>query len=142
MYKIDTEFLAQNLNIIRKAYLLLKKSDEKSFDYEMCRDSIVKKFEIILEQSGKLLKKKPVPYFPSKQKLDTLTFKEIFKQAHKFSLLNEEETERWLKYRDSRNTVAHDYGQALAEETLSLMDDFLKDAEHLKQIIEHDKPEA
>lgn len=94
MYKIDTEFLAQNLNISRKAYLLLKKSDEKSFDYEMCRDSIVKKFEIILEQSGKLLKKKLVLYFPSKQKLDTLTFKEIFKQAHKFSLLNEEETER------------------------------------------------
>ena len=139
---ISTEYLGRCLNSLRKAYLLLKETKEGSDNYEICRDSIVKKFEIILEQSGKLLKKKLVPYFPSKQKLDTLTFKEIFRQAHKFSLLNEEETERWLKYRDSRNTTVHDYEQALAEETFLLMDDFLKDAEHLKQIIDHDKSEA
>ena len=95
-----------------------------------------------LEQSGKLLKKKLVPYFPSKQAVDTLHFKDIFRQAHKFSILNEVETERWLKYRDNRNTTAHNYGQAFAEETLSLIEDFLKDAEHLRQIIDHDKSET
>lgn len=142
MNAINTEYLSQCLNTLRETYLRLKNAPKGSLDYEICRDSVVKKFELILEQGGKLLKKLLVPYFSSKQAVDMLPFKEIFRQAHKFSLLNEEETERWLKYRDSRNTTAHNYGQDLAEETLALMDNFLKDAEHLKQIIAHDKFEA
>jgi hypothetical protein len=30
-------------------------------------------------------------------------------------LLSAEECERWLEYRDSRNTTAHDYGEDFAE---------------------------
>ena len=69
-----------------------------------------------LEQSGKLLKKKLIPYCASKKKsVDTLTFKDIFRHAAKHSLIMEEEAERWFKYRDNRNNTAHDYGRAFAE---------------------------
>ena len=43
-----------------------------------------------------------------------------------------------MKYRDNRNNTAHDYGQAFAEETLTLMDSFFKDVYHLKGIIENE----
>ena len=66
-----------------------------------------------------------------------LTFKDIFRYANKHSLITEEETIRWLKYRDNRNNTAHDYGRAFAEETLALIDDFLKDAKHLKSVIDN-----
>lgn len=56
-----------------------------------------------LEQSGKLLKKVLNPYFASKKSVDILTFKDIFRQAHKHSLITEEETKRWMQYRDNRN---------------------------------------
>lgn len=43
-------------------------------------------------------------------------------------LISEKEVSRWLKYRDNRNNTAHDYGKVFADETLLLIDDFLKDA--------------
>ncbi len=90
-----------------------------------------------LEQSGKLLKKVLNPYFASKKSVDTLTFKDIFRQAHKHSLITEEETKRWMQYRDNRNSTAHDYGQAFAEETLSLVKKFLDDVKNLKKVIDN-----
>ena len=90
-----------------------------------------------LEQSGKLLKKLLNPYFASKRAVDMLSFKDLFRQAHKHSLLTEEETKRWMKYRDNRNSTAHDYGQAFAEETLTLIKDFLVDVENLRKVIEN-----
>ena len=66
-----------------------------------------------------------------------LTFKEIFRQAHKFSLITEDEVERWMKYRDNRNNTAHDYGQVFAEETLALVKDFLADVKELQKVIDN-----
>lgn len=52
--------------------------------------------------------------------------------------MTEEEVKRWFMYRNNRNNTAHDYGKAFAEETLKLMDSFLKDVHHLKEVIEHE----
>lgn len=134
---INTEYLERCIETLEKSYSCIKTVEEGSIDYEMYRNSLVKSFEITLEQSGKLLKKRLTPYFASKKTVDTLTFKDLFREAHKHSLLNKDEVERWFKYRDNRNNTAHDYGQKFAEETLSLMDDFLKDVYHLKEIIEN-----
>ena len=43
-----------------------------------------------------------------------------------------------MKYRDNRNNTAHDYGQAFAEETLTLIEDFIKDVNYLKSVIENE----
>ncbi len=88
-----------------------------------------------LEQSGKLLRKRLIPYFSSKKIIDTLTFKDLFRYAFKFSLISEDEVNRWMQYWDNRNNTAHDYGEKFAKETLRLIDDFLSDARHLKEII-------
>lgn len=135
---INTEYLERCIETLEKSYSCIKTVEEGSIDYEMYRNSLVKSFEITLEQTGKLLKKKLTPYFASKKIVDTLTFKDLFREAHKHSLLNKDEVERWFKYRDNRNNTAHDYGKAFAEETLSLMDNFLKDVYHLKEIIENE----
>lgn len=135
---INTEYLERCIETLEKSYSCIKTVEENSIDYEMYRNSLVKSFEITLEQSGKLLKKRLTPYFASKKAVDTLTFKDLFREAHKHSLLNNDEVERWFKYRDNRNNTAHDYGQKFAEETLSLMDNFLKDIYHLKEIIENE----
>ncbi len=132
---INTEYLERCIETLEKSYELIKKSEEGSIDYEMYRNALVKGFEITLEQSGKLLRKRLAPFFASKKAVDTLVFKDLFRHALKHSLLNEDEVNRWMKYRDNRNNTAHDYGKAFAEETLSLMDNFLQDVYHLKDII-------
>ena len=135
MPKINTEYLGKCIATVEKSYEMLMQTHEGTIEYELYRNSLVKGFEIALEQSGKLLKKSLTPYFSSKRAIDTLTFKDIFRQAHKHSLLTEDETNRWMKYRDNRNNTTHDYGQAFAEETLVLIEDFLIDAKNLMKVI-------
>ena len=134
---ISTEYLERCIQTLEKSYTLIKTVEEGSIDYEMYRNSLVKSFEITLEQSGKLLRKRITPYFASKKAVDTLTFKDIFRHAHKHSLLSDDELERWFSYRDNRNNTAHDYGRAFAEETILLIDNFLQDVKKLKSVIEN-----
>ena len=63
--------------------------------------------------------------------MDRLVFKDIFRKAGLHGLLNLEEVERWLKYRDNRNNTAHDYGFSFAEETLVLLPLFIEDTHSL-----------
>ena len=135
---INPDYLERCLDTLKKAYELILTTEEGSVEYEMYRNSLVKGFELTLEQSGKLLKKRLTPYFSTKKSVDTLTFKDIFRYANKHSLLCQEEVERWFQYRDNRNSTAHDYGRAFAEKTVTLMDDFIKDVENLIKVIENE----
>ncbi len=136
---LNTEYLTKSLETLERAYTLIRTSSEGSIDYEMYRNSLVKGFEMTLEQCGKLLRKRLTPYFSSKKVADALTFKDLFRYAYKYSLISEEScVERWMKYRDNRNNTAHDYGRAFVEETLSLMDDFINDVKNLKAVIENE----
>jgi len=138
MSTINTDYLERCLETLEKSYEMIKKSEEGSIEYEMYRNSLVKGFEMTLEQSGKLLKKCLVPYFSSKKAVDTLVFKDIFRYALKHSLIDEAAVTRWFKYRDNRNNTTHDYGRKFAEETLTLIDDFIADVRKLKMVIENE----
>ncbi|MDR2428350.1 MAG: nucleotidyltransferase substrate binding protein [Candidatus Margulisbacteria bacterium] len=137
MDKINTDFLARCLGALERSYTLLVQAPKDSVDYEMYRNSLVKSFEMTLEQSGKLLRKKLTPYLASKKMADALTFKDLFRQAGLHGLLDADAIVRWLNYRDNRNDTAHDYGQNFAEQTLALLPDFMRDARQLKDILEN-----
>ena len=138
MEKINTEYLEKSIKTLELSYKLLQESKEESIEYEVFRNSLIKGFEMTIEQSGKLLRKKIAPYFSNKRELDKVTFKDLYRHAHKHSLLESEEVERWIEYRNNRNATAHNYGQKFAEETLVLIDSFIKDVYRLKAIIDHD----
>jgi nucleotidyltransferase substrate binding protein (TIGR01987 family) len=137
MYKIDTTYLNRCVLTLEKALSELIKSNTEDLNYDLYRSACVKEFEIILEQAGKLLKKCLKPYLSSTREADNLYFKDIFRNATKYGILNPEETKRWLEYRDNRNLTAHDYGEGFAEETLTLLPQFIKDSKSL--IISIDK---
>lgn len=132
---IDTEYYERCIRTLENAYSLLIKSNPDSIEYEMYRSACIKEFEIILEQSGKLLRKILKPFFHSSKEVDKLVFKELFRFAVHHSLISDETCERWLEYRDNRNNTAHDYGVNFAEDTLVLLPSFIKDADDFAQII-------
>lgn len=135
---INTEILEKCILTLEKSYDSIKVADEGSIDYEMYRNSLVKSFELTLEQAGKLLKKRITPFFATNKAVDNLSFKDVFRNAAKHSLISKDVLEHWFKYRDNRNNTAHDYGKAFAEETLILIDSFLVDVKNLKRIIENE----
>ncbi len=138
METIHTEYLEKCIQTLERSYTLLQAAEENSIEYEMYRNSLVKGFEMTIEQSGKLLRKKLAPYFSSKRELDKVTYKDLYRHALRHGLLEAQEVERWFAYRDNRNSTTHDYGQAFAEETLTLIEPFIKDAYRLKEMIDHD----
>jgi hypothetical protein len=135
MSKIETAYLERCINTLEKSYSLLQKANPAEIDYDMYRSASVKEFEIILEQCGKLLRKCLKPYYHSSQAVDKLYFKEVFKQCVLRSIITPELCERFLEYRDNRNSTAHDYGVNFAKETLVLLPNFITDANLIVEAI-------
>ncbi|WP_457743860.1 nucleotidyltransferase substrate binding protein [Sulfurimonas sp.] len=134
MYRIDTTYLAKCNQALKRAYSSLQNVSDETIEYEIYRSAVVKEFEILLEQSGKLLKKVLRAYFSSNKEVDKLTFKDIFRYAGVHSLLEIDEVERWFQYRDLRNSTAHDYGENFAEEILEVVESFSKDVDKIIKV--------
>ena len=134
--QVDATFLRRCLGTLDHALAAVQCHNPGDIAYDVFRAACVKEFELVLEQSGKLLKKRLKPYFASSRQVDRLVFKDVFRHAAKHGLIDARTCERWLEYRDNRNETAHDYGEAFAEATLALLPGFLTDARALADRIE------
>ena len=105
----------------------LQECDPDSIEYEIYRNAVIKGFELTIETSGTLLKKALKPYFSTPAAVDQLFFKDIFRKAAHFDIIELESVERWFRYRDDRNLTAHDYGENLADDTISHLSHFVND---------------
>ena len=132
---ISTDFLVRCIDTLESAFEQLQQRGPSDTFYDIFRAASVKEFEIVLEQSGNLLKKRLRPYFASNRQADRTTFKNIFRHAARHGLISVEACERWLAYRDNRNDTSHDYGEEFAETTLKLLPDFIEDARELSRVI-------
>ena len=132
---INTDFLISCINTLGSAFEQLQQREPADAFYDIFRAASIKEFEIVLEQSSSLLKKRLRPYFASNRQADRLTSKDALGHAAKHDLISLEACERWFAYRDNRNDTAHDYWEKFAETTLKLLPDFITDARELARII-------
>ena len=134
---IDITFLRRCIGTLERAmHGIEEHRDADDVLYDVYRAACVKEFELVLEQSGKLLRKRLAAFFASNRQADRLAFKDLFRHAAKHGLIDCDAVERWLAYRDNRNETAHDYGEEFAEATLKLLPAFVEDAKVLADIIE------
>ena len=143
---IDTTYLKRCIGTLERALDNLGSRDGDDVVYDLYRTVCVKQFDLVLEQSGKLLRKRLRPWFASNRQADRLTFKDLFRHAAKHGLLPADACERWLTYRDNRNDAAHDEGDGFAKATLKLLPGFIEDATALADVMSsparaiHDAP--
>ena len=135
--RIDTTFLRRCIKSLEIALGEIGKHQEANdFLYDVYRAACVKEFELVLEQSGKLLRKRLAAFFASNRQADRLVFKDLYRHAAKHGLIDPDTVERWLQYRDNRNDTAHNYGEDFAEATLKLLPEFVVDAKALADMLE------
>ena len=132
---IDTSHLVRCIDVLESAFEGLRQHSPDDITYDIYRAACVKEFELVLEQSGKLLRMRLRDYFSSNFEADRLVFKDVFRHAARRGLLSVESCERWFEYRDNRNNTAHDYGEGFAETTLRLLPSFVDDARDLASIV-------
>lgn len=135
MNALNTDYFSRCIATLERAFTTLNELSSDDDLYDIYRAACVKEFEIILEQTGKLLKKCLKPYFASPKQVDQLNFKDVFRYSAKHGLISLEEAERWLVYRDNRNDTAHDYGAGFANDTLVLLPQFIKDAGRINEVV-------
>ena len=134
---LDTTFLRRCIGTLETALGEIERHREADdFLYDIYRAACVKEFELVLEQSGKLLRKRLAAFFASNRQADRIAFKDLFRHAARHGLMETEAVERWLAYRDNRDDTAHDYGEDFAEATLELLPAFVADAKALAAVIE------
>jgi len=121
------------IETLEQALVLLNAAPIDSVEYEIFRNAAVKGFELTLETSGKLLRKKLKTFFILPKEVDELTYKDVLRHANKHGILSSDEVKRWFKYRENRNNTAHDYGIGFAELTLKLLPDFINDVKTLER---------
>ena len=137
---LQTGNLRRCIRILESAYEGLQERAAGEVLYDIYRAACVKEFELVLEQSGKLLRKRLRAWFASNRQVDRLVFKDVFRHAVKHGLMSADAGERWLEYRDNRNDTAHDYGAGFADATLKLLPQFIVDAKALADAIEAPEP--
>ena len=130
---LNFDNLARCIQTLNRSLHHLERCEPDSEDYEVYRNAVIKGFELTLETSGKLLRKVLREYMANPNTVNSLVFKDVFRQAAHYNLMSLEEVERWFTYRDRRNDTAHDYGVAFAEKALNLIKNFLTDARLLHQ---------
>ena len=132
---INTDHLNRCISTLRAAWEGLQQREPGDVLYDIYRAACVKEFELVLAQSGRLLKRRLRPYFASNRQADQLYFNDIFRYAAKHCLISGDACERWLEYRAARNETAREYGENFAEGTLELLPRFIADAEALAGVI-------
>lgn len=131
---LNVDHLLHTANTLEQAiYHLQRTSAEDTVLHDLFRNAAIKSFELSLETTGKLLRKVLKLYTGNPKAVDQLVFNDLFRYAGKHGLLNENEIERWLAYRANRNTTAHDYGEAFAEQTLAMLPSYLVDLRQLAE---------
>ena len=133
---IDTAYLRRCIDTLESMSSALDHGSLERTVYDAYSDVCMKKFELVLEQSGKLLKKRLRPWFASNRQADRITFRDTFRHAAKHSLIPADACERWLEYRDNRNHTENNSGQAFAESTLRLPPALVEDARALATAVE------
>ena len=121
---LNTDHFTSSLKILESSLAHLTQTSPDDIEYDIFRNATVKGFELSLETAGKLLRKTLKLYSATPSQVDELTFKDVLRQAAKHNLLDTKAVSRWFTYRDNRNSTAHDYGEAFAEETLTLLPRF------------------
>ena len=134
--RIDTGYLKRCIVALEVALQEIESYGESDVLYERYQVACVEQFELVLEQSGNLLRKRLAAYFASNRRADELEFNDLFRHAAKHRLIDIEAVERWLGYRDCHNDSSHNpHGENSAEAIVRLVPAFLADARALADTI-------
>lgn len=94
------------------------------------RDSMIQRFEYTYSISLKMIKR----YFANGafvfENIDIMTFNEMIRQANKMGLLRSN-LEKWDDFRQKRNLTSHTYDEEIAQQVVTIIEDFSLEAKFL-----------
>ena len=135
MPRINTINLLQTIDTLEAALEGLREQEPGSVMHNVFRGACINEFQVMLELTGSLLRRRLRPYFATARQVSDMTFGQVFREAARLNLISLDECRRWLGYRDHRNTIAHRYGREFAEQALTVLPTLIEDARRIAEVI-------
>ena len=135
MPRINTDNLTRCVETLEAALGGLRGEEPGSQMYNVFRGACVNEFQVILELTASLLRRRLRPYFATVSQVNELTFGRLFREAAKAGLISLNECRRWLGYRERRNVMAHRYGREFAEQALEVLPSLVEDGRRIAEVI-------
>ena len=130
-----------NLDSLKKSIIALKKSIDvynkiETNDEDLIltiKSGVIQNFEIAFEQSWKFIQRWLNENI-SPDITNGITKKELFRLAAKHLLIDD--VEKWIKFKDARNSTSHIYSTEISKEVFNEAIKFLPYAEYLLKHLE------
>ena len=132
---INTDNLTRSVNTLELALEGLRGQEPGELMYGVYRGACMNEFQVVIELTASLLRRRLRPYFATVRQVSDLTFGQVFREAARLHLISLDECRRWLNYRDYRNTIAHRYGREFAEQALTVLPALIEDARRIAEVI-------
>lgn len=123
---------------LKSAFSTLKSSMEKLEENKTCdfvdmlEDSCIKRFEYTLEISRKIMKRILKKIYGKSE--EELTVNNTFRYMQGYKFITN--WENWKNYYEKRNNTAHEYNLEKSRALVSIIPEFIKDADFLIKNIE------
>ena len=135
MPRINTDNLTRCVETLDTALVGLRGEDPGSQMYNVFRGASMNEFQVVLDLTASLLRRRLRPYFATSRQVNELTFRRVFREAAKVGLISTEECQRWLGYRERRNVMAHRYGREFAQHALEVLPSLVEDGRRIADVI-------
>ncbi len=135
MPRINTDNLTQTITTLELALEGLREQEPGEPMYNVYRSTCMNEFQVALELTASMLRRRLRPYFATIRQVNDLTFGQVFREAARLHLISLDECRRWLDYRDHRNRIAHRYGREFAEQALTAPPLLIEDARRIILVI-------
>ena len=132
---LDLSSFKKAIKSLNEAWVEFNKDKTNVF----VRDSVIQRFEYTYELSHKILKRFLEKSQFSNQDINEMSFANILRSANEKGLLLSD-LEKWTIYRHKRNITSRTYDEAISDEVISIVSDFLEEVEFLlEKLIEKSK---
>ena len=135
MPRINTDNLTRSVNTLQLALEGLREQEPGELIYDVYRSACLNEFQVVIELTATLLRRRIKPYFATVRQLNDLTFGQVFREATRLHLISLDECHRWLNYRDHHDTIAHRYGREFAKDALTVLLPLIEDARRIVEVI-------
>jgi len=126
--------LAKSIDILERSVKTASRIDASDEDLlETVRAGVIHSFEVAYEQSSKMINRWLKENI-SEASAEGITQRNLFRLGAESQLISD--SERWMEYREARNSTSHTYNEDAAENVFAEAAEFIHDAKQLLSVLE------
>lgn len=131
---LQLDSLTKSIDILERAVKTASRVDNSDEDLQKTvRAGVIHSFEVTYEQSSKMINRWLKENI-SEASAEGINQRSLFRLGAKSQLISD--SERWMEYREARNSTSHTYNEDAAENVFREAAEFIHDAKYLLSVLE------